>query len=115
MEISEQGLITYLGFKAKVRPQKYQKARYAIGIVSKKEISNIIRESDKLDKLPYEKKRPKHEPNYIYFYLAKDVVKCMMRSDTLNWHGYGSYTEMTAQSSNVYSTDEDESKRIIVD
>ena len=38
----------------------------------------------------------------------------MMRSDTLNWHGYGDYTEMTALSSNVYYMDEDESKRIIV-
>ena len=38
----------------------------------------------------------------------------MIRADSLNWHGYGGYTEMTALSSNVYSTDEDESKRIIV-
>ena len=38
----------------------------------------------------------------------------MMRSDTLNWHNYDGYTEMTASFSNVYSTDEDESKRIIV-
>ena len=38
----------------------------------------------------------------------------MMKSDTLNWHNYGSYTEITAPSSNVYSTDEDESKRVIV-
>ena len=38
----------------------------------------------------------------------------MMRDDTLNWHDYSGYTEMTAPSSNVYSTDEDESKRIIV-
>ena len=37
-----------------------------------------------------------------------------MRSDTLNWHDYGSYTEMTDPSSNVYSTEDDESKRIIV-
>ena len=37
-----------------------------------------------------------------------------MRSDTLNWHDYGGYTEMTAPSSDIYSTDEDESKRIIV-
>ena len=36
-----------------------------------------------------------------------------MRADTLNWHSYGGYTKMTAPSSNVYSTDEDESKRII--
>ena len=38
----------------------------------------------------------------------------MMISDTLNWHDYGDYTKMTAPSLNVYSTDEDESKRIIV-
>ena len=37
----------------------------------------------------------------------------MMISDTLNWHNYGGYTEMTYLSLNVYSTDEDESKRII--
>ena len=38
----------------------------------------------------------------------------MMKSDTLNWHDYGGYTKTTAPSSNVYSMDEDESKRIIV-
>ena len=37
----------------------------------------------------------------------------MMRADTLNGHDYGGYTEMTALSSNVYSTDVDKSKRII--
>ena len=37
-----------------------------------------------------------------------------MRADTNNWHGYGGYTEMTAPSSNINSTDEDKSKRIIV-
>ena len=38
----------------------------------------------------------------------------MMRSDTLNWHDYGVYTEMNALSLNIYYTDEDESKRITV-
>ena len=38
----------------------------------------------------------------------------MMRSDTLNWHDYGGYTEITAPSSNVNSTDEEISKRIIM-
>ena len=38
----------------------------------------------------------------------------MVRSDTLNWHDYGGYTEITALSSNVYSTDKDESKFVIV-
>ena len=38
----------------------------------------------------------------------------MMRADSLNWQDYGCYTEMTAESSNVYSTVEDKSKRIIM-
>ena len=37
-----------------------------------------------------------------------------MRADTLNWHDYDGYTEITTPFSNVYSTDEDEWKRIIV-
>ena len=65
-------------------------------------------------KLPYEKKRPKHEPTNSYFYLSRQITKCIMIYDTLNWHDYGGYTEMTAPSLNVYSADEDESKRIIV-
>ena len=37
-------LITSLGLKAKVRPHKYKKSRYDIGIISKKDLSNIIKE-----------------------------------------------------------------------
>ena len=111
---SGKGLITYLGFKTKARSHKYKKPRYAIGNFSKKDLSKIIREFDKFERLTSDNKRPKHEPYYRYFYLARYLVKCMMRSDTLNWHNYGSYTEMTAPSSNVYSTDEDESKSFIV-
>ena len=37
-----------------------------------------------------------------------------MRSDKLNWHNHGSYTEKTDPSSNVNVTDKDESKEIIV-
>ena len=43
LEISGKGLITYLVFKAKVRSQKYKKARCAIGNVSKKDLSKIIK------------------------------------------------------------------------
>ena len=107
-------MITSLGFKTKARSHKYKKARYAIGNVSKKDLSKIIKEFEKFEKLIYEKNRPKHEPTDSYFYLARQVVKCMMISDTLNWHNYGGYTEMTYLSLNVYSTDEDESKCIIV-
>ena len=55
-------LVTALDFKTKVRPQKYQKARYAIRNVSKKDISKIIKEFEKIGKVPYVKRTPKHEP-----------------------------------------------------
>ena len=71
LERSGKGLITSMGFKAKARPQKYKKARYAIGIVSEKDIFKIIREFEKIEKLPYEKKRPKHEPTESYFHPAR--------------------------------------------
>ena len=89
LERSGNGLITSLGFKAKVRPQKLKKARYAIGNVSKKDLSKIIREFERFEKLPYEKKRLKHEPTENYFNLAIQIVKCMVISDTLNWQDYG--------------------------
>ena len=107
-------MINSLGFKAKVRPQKYKKARYAIGNISQKDLSKIIREFEKFEKLTYEKKRPKHEPTDRYFNQARQLAKCMMRNDALNWNGYSGYTEMTAPSSNINSTDEGESKRITV-
>ena len=54
-------MITSLGFKAKVRLQKYKKARYAIINFSEKDLLKIIEEFEKIEKLPYEKKRPKNE------------------------------------------------------
>ena len=101
-------MITYLGFKTKARSQKYKKARYAIGNVSEKDLSKIIKEFEKIGKLPYEKKRPKHEPTDSYFHIARQLAKCMMRSDNLNWHNHGGYMEMTAPYSNVNVTDKDE-------
>ena len=114
LERSGMGLIISLGFKAKVMPQKYKKARYTVGNVSKKDPSKTIREFEKFEKLSFEKKGPKHEPTGSSFYLSRQLAKCMMRADTLNWHNYGGYMEMTAPSLNVYSTDEDKSERIIV-
>ena len=107
-------MITSLGFKTKARSHRYKKARYSIGNVSNKDLSNIIREFEIFEKLTSEKKRPKHETTDSYFYPVRQLAKCMMRYDTLNWHDYGVYTEMTDPYSNVYSTNEDESKRIIV-
>ena len=51
LERSGKGLITFLGFKAKVRPQKYKKSRYSIVNFSKKDLLKIIRE---FENLPYE-------------------------------------------------------------
>ena len=107
-------MITSLGFRAKVGLHKYKRARYAIINVSKKELSKIIRKSEKFEKLPYDKKRLKHEPTDSYFYLARQLAKCMMRADTINWHGKGGYKEITALSSNIFSMEEDKLKRIIV-
>ena len=105
---------TSLGFKAKASWQKYKKARHAIRIFSEKDISKIIKDFEKIEKLPYEKKRPKHEPTESYFHLARQLAECMMRSDNLNWYDHNGYTKMTAPLSNVNVTNECESKRSIV-
>ena len=97
-------MVTSLGFKTKARSQKCKKARYAFRNVSEKDNFKIIKEFEKVEKLPYEKKRPKHEPTDRYSHLARQLAKCMMRSDNLNWYVYGGYTEMTAPSSNVNVT-----------
>ena len=70
-ERSGKGLITSLGFNTKVRPHKYKRARYSIGNISKKDLLKIIKDFEKLPYESYEKKRPKHEPTDIYFYLAR--------------------------------------------
>ena len=102
-------MITSLGFKATVRPQKYKKARS-----SKKDLSKIIKEFEKVEKSPYEEKRPKHEPTDSYFHLERQLAKCMMITNNLNLHDHVGYTKMTALYLNLNATDEDESKEIIV-
>ena len=111
---SGKGLVTALAFKTKVRLQKYKNARYAIGNVSEKDLSKIIKESEKIGKVPYVKRIPKHEPTSSCFHLVRQLVKCMMRSDEHNRHVHGSYAEETDLPPNVNFTDEDESKEIIV-
>ena len=56
----------------------------------------------------------KHEPTTSYFRPVRQLAKCMMRSDQLNWYNHSSYAENTAASSNVNVTEEEESKEIIV-
>ena len=85
---SGKGLNTSLGPKAKARPKMYKTSRYAIRNVSNKYLSNIIKEFKKLPYKSYERRSPKHEPNDSYFYLSRQLVKFMMRADTLNSHVY---------------------------
>ena len=89
------GLITSLGIKAKTRPKKHKKERYAMVNVSMNYVSKIIREFEKLSYKSYERRRSKHEPTDTYFYLAIQLAKCMMRADTLNFHVYPVRMEMT--------------------
>ena len=104
MKKSGKGLIASLGFKTKARSQKYKKARYAVGNVCEKDISKIIKDFEKFEKLSYEKKRPKHDPTESYFCLERQIEKCIMRSDNLNWYDHGGYTEITHPYSNVNVT-----------
>ena len=103
-----------MAFKTTVRFPKYKKARYSIVNVSEKDLQEIIKEFEKIGKVPYVKKIPKHKPTTSYFHLVRQLAKCMMRSDQLNRHYHGSYEEETALSSNVNVTDGDKSKEIIM-
>ena len=58
--------------------------------------------------------RRKHEPSESDFHLARQLAKCMMRSNKLNWYDHGGYTKMTAPSSNINVTNKSESKHSIV-
>ena len=105
---SGKGLVTAMACKTKVRLQKYKKARYVIGNVSEKDLSKIIKEFEKIGKLPYVKRIPKHEPTSSYSHLVIQPAKCMMRSDEHNRHVHGSYAEETAPSLNVNVMDGEE-------
>ena len=67
---SGKGFITSLGIKAKLRPKKCKNSRYAVGNFSKKDLSKIIKEFEKLPYKCYERRRPKHEPTDSYCYLT---------------------------------------------
>ena len=89
-------LITSLGIKPKPSPKKNKKARYTIKYVIKKDPSKIIMEFEHLPSKSYESRRPKHEPTDSYFYLSRELAKCMMRADALNSFVYPAQMEMTA-------------------
>ena len=74
----------------------------------------MIKEFEKIGKVTYVKKPPKHDPTSSYYHLARCITECMMISDEHNRHMYGSYAEESAPSSNVNVTGKDKSKEIIV-
>ena len=78
------GLIIYLGIKTNVMSKKNKKARYAITNVSMKDIYNIIKDFEKLPYTGYAWKRSKHVSTDSYFYLARQLDKCMMRTNAFN-------------------------------
>ena len=109
---------TSIDIKAKLRPHKYKKARYAIKNVIKKDLSKIIWKFEKLPYGIYERKRPKHESTDSYLYLTRYLAKCMMRDDNLNLNGYPLRTEITSMkqisTSHVCSTEESILKEFLV-
>ena len=103
-------MVTALALKTKARSKKYKKARYAIVNVSMKDLSNIIKEFEKIVKVPYVKRIPKHEPTSSYYHLVGCIAECMLRCGEDNQHVPDGYTEETASSSSVNDTDKEESK-----
>ena len=110
---SGKGLVTALDLRTKARSKRYKKASYAIGNVIMKDLSNKIKEFEKIVKVPYVKRIPKHEPTSSYFYLVVCIKECMMRCGENNYNvhdKHDGYEEEMAPSSNVNDTDKDESK-----
>ena len=101
MEGSGKWLVTALALKTKARSTKYKKARYAIGNVSMKDLSNKIKELKKIVKVPYLKRTLKHEPTSSYFHLVECLGKCMMRCGENNHHVHNGYGKEMAPSSDV--------------
>ena len=79
-----------------------------------KDLSNIIKEFEKIGKVPYVKRIPKHEPTSIYYHLVGCIAECMLICGEDNQHVHGGYAEDTALSLNVNNMYEDESKEFIM-
>ena len=79
----------------------------------------MIRDIEKLTYKINKRRIPKHEPTDSLFYLERKLEKCMMRDDALNFHIYSVRIEMTntkqVSISHVCSTDESKLKQFLVD
>ena len=110
MEGSGKWLLTALALKTEDISTKYKKARYAIRNVSMKDLSNKIKDFEKIVKVPHLKKTPKHKPTLSYFHLVQCLRKCMMRSGKNNHHVHDGYGKEMAPSLDVNDTDKDKDK-----
>ena len=82
-----------------------------------KDFSKIIKEFEKIVKVPYVKRIPKHEPTSSYHHLVGRIAECMLRCGEDNHHVldvHDGYEEDMAPSLNVNDTDEEESEEYIV-
>ena len=61
--------------KARTRPKKHEREKYAIINISKKDLSKNIRKFEKSSYESYKNKRPNHEPTESYFYLTIELSK----------------------------------------
>ena len=72
-----------------------------------KDLSNKIKEFEKIVKVPYLKRTPKHEPTLSHFHLVECVRKCMMRCGENNRHVHDGCGKEMAPSSDVNDKDKD--------
>ena len=93
---SGKGLVTTMDLKTKARSKIYKKARHAIGNVSMKDLSEIIIEFEKIVKVPYVKRIPKHEPTSNYYHLVGCIAEYTLRCGEDNQHVHDGYTEETS-------------------
>ena len=119
-------MITSLGISTIIRSKKKKNSSYTITNISIKDLSKIIKEFEDLPYEGYVHKRSKDGPNDSYFYLARQLAKCMtrfnmcvgpVRTQTTNTQNMNNY-EMNAQkipTLHVCLLDDSESKRINAD
>ena len=116
---SEKRLIASLVLKTNVRSNKNKKARFAITNVGMKNLSKNIKKFENFPYKGYVRKRPKHEPTESYFYLARQLAKCMMIFYALNWNIDTVRTEITGTQqipiTHICSMDKSKSKELLVD
>ena len=79
LEILGKGFITSMCLNTIRRSKRKKNSKYAIINVIIKDLSKIIKEFDDLTYEDYLWKSSKHEPTDSYFYVLRQIAKCMVR------------------------------------